>query len=214
MQSNYIQNVRYKLQKRVRRLNASSPSEFLHVLKQFWVFFESYPILATVTEELLAKFPFVGTDVAKLLRGQGLGENEAEGAALACEALKRHAAQDNPLFFARFASVEMAGGKSPLDTFRQLYLEPFYEYVDEHLDDRNFILYCLERYKRTCEWFERDRLFELWNTETQRGEKQLALDLYKYLFEQGVEFHIEPWSASGEADMVATQASDDPRLRM
>jgi hypothetical protein len=84
--------------------------------------------------------------------------------------------------------------------------------VDEHLDDRNFILYCLERYKRTCEWFDRHRLFQIWNTETQRGEKLLALDLYKYLFEQGVEFHIEPWSASGEADMVATQASDNPLI--
>jgi len=106
----------------------------------------------------------------------------------------------------------MEDANRQLDAFRHLYLEPFYEYVDEHLDDRNFILYCLERYKRICEWFERERLFQMWSAETQRGEKLLALDLYRYLFEQGVEFHIEPWSVSGEADMVAAQASDNPLI--
>jgi hypothetical protein len=214
MQSNYLQNVRYKLQKRIRRLNGARFNEFLFVMKQFLVFFESYPILNAVTDELLVKFPNVGADVDKLFQGQGLyGENEAESAAMGCEVLKRFAAQDDQLFYTRLGPVaDVAEVDRQLDTFRQLYLEPFYEYLDEHLDDRNFILYCLERYKRTCEWFERGRLFQMWNAETQRGEKLLALDLYKYLFEQGVEFHIEPWSVSGEADMVATQASDNPLI--
>ena len=214
MQTNYLQNVRYKLQKRIRRLNGSHFDQFLYVLKQFWVFFESYPILTAVTDELLAKFPSVGTDVDKLFQGQGLyGGSEAESAAIGYQVLRRFAAQDDQLFYTNLAAVAvMEEAARQLDTFRQLYLEPFYEHVDEHLDDRNFILYCLERYKRTCEWFERDRLFQMWNTETQRGEKLLALDLYRYLFEQGVEFHIEPWSASGEADMVATQASDNPLI--
>ena len=183
------------------------------MLKQFWVFFESYPILTAVTDELLAKFPDLGTDVDKLFQGQGLyGVNEAVSAAMGYQVLKRFAVQDNPLFYRNLAAVAQAEESRELDTFRQLYLEPFYEYVDERLDDRNFILYCLERYKRTCEWFERERLFQIWSAETQRGEKLLALDLYRYLFEQGVEFHIEPWSASGEADMVATQASDNPLI--
>jgi hypothetical protein len=140
------------------------------VLKQFWVFFESYPILAAVTEELLAKFPNVETDVEKLFQGQGLyGENEGESAAMGCGVLKVYAAQNDPYFYANLAAVIAAEGERQLDAFRQIYLEPFYEYVDEHLDDRNFMLYCLERYKRTCEWFERDRLFKLWDAETQSG---------------------------------------------
>jgi hypothetical protein len=213
MRSNYLQDVRYKLHKRVRRLNGSDTEQLLFVLKQFWVFFESYPILVAVKDELLAKFPNAGADAEKLLQGQDLfGDNEAESAAMGYEVLRRFAAQDDPYCYTRLATVVMAEGNRQLDTFRQLYLEPFYEYVDEHLDDRNFILHCLERYKRTCEWFERDRLFRMWDAETQRGEKLLALDLYRYLFEQGVEFHIEPWSASGEADMVATQASDNPLI--
>jgi hypothetical protein len=214
MQGNYLQNVRYKLQKRIRRLNGAHFDQFLIALKQFWVFFESHPILAAVRDELLAKFPDLASDVEKLFQGEDLyGVNEAVTAAMGYEVLKRFAAQDHPLFYTKLAAVahtaEYAG---KLDTFRQLYLEPFYEYVDEHLDDRNLILYSLERYKRTCEWFERDRLFRMWSAETQRGEKLLALDLYRYLFEQGIEFHIEPWSASGEADMVATQASENPLI--
>jgi len=64
------------------------------------VFFESYPILTAVADELLARFPNVGADVEKLLQGQGLyGENEAESAAMGYEALKKFSAQDDPYFY-------------------------------------------------------------------------------------------------------------------
>jgi hypothetical protein len=204
MQTNYLQNIRYKLQKRIRRLNGAGLNEFLFVLKQFWVFFESYPILTAVRDELLAKFPNASAEVEKRKPGQLVyGDTEEESAAIGYAVLKECASQTQPYSLATFMSPTPIG-RPMLDTLRQAYLEPFYGYLDEHLDDRNFILYCLERYKRTCEWFERDRLFRIWSAETQRGEKLLALDLYRYLFEQGIEFHIEPWSASGEADMVAT----------
>lgn len=212
MQSNYLQDVRYKLQKRVRRLNQADGTQFLFALKQFWVFFDSYPILVSTRDELLAKFPEVASDISKIGGGQMLfGNNEAESAAIGCEVLKRFAEQDNPDEYYRFVPPVMGQG-SMLDGFRQLYLDPFYEHFDENLDDRNFVLFCLERYKRTCEWFERERLFQSWENDTQRGEKRLALDLYKYLFGHGVEFHIEPSSVSGEADMVAAQSSENPLI--
>jgi hypothetical protein len=44
---------------------------------------------------------------------------------------------------------------------------------------------------------------------TQRGERQLAFDLYEYLHGQGIDFHIEPHSASGIADFVAEQVGAD-----
>lgn len=212
MQSNYLQDVRYKLQKRIRRLNQADGTQFLFALKQFWVFFNSYPILVSTRDELLAKFPEVASDTSRIGGGQMLfGEDEAESAAIELEVLKRFAEQDNPDGYYKFVPPAMGQG-SMLDRFRQLYLGPFYEYLDENLDDRNFILFCLERYKRICEWFERKRLFESWEGDTQRGEKFLALDLYRYLFDHGVEFHIEPWSVSGEADMVASQSSENPLI--
>jgi hypothetical protein len=32
------------------------------------------------------------------------------------------------------------------------------------------------------------------------------MDLYEYVFDQGVDFHIESWSASGRADLVSNIA--------
>ena len=92
---------------------------------------------------------------------------------------------------------------------REVFLEPFYEYIDEHLDDQQAILYFLRRYKHRCEWFHADRLRQAVRDDTQRGEKTLALDLYEYLHDQGIDFHIEPHSTSGIPDFVADQVGKE-----
>ena len=96
-----------------------------------------------------------------------------------------------------------------LEKIRDVFLEPFYEYIDEHLDDQQAILYFLRRYKHRCEWFHADRLRQAVEDETQKGEKTLALDLYEYLHDQGIDFHIEPHSASGIPDFVADQVGKE-----
>jgi hypothetical protein len=40
----------------------------------------------------------------------------------------------------------------------------------------------------------------------------LALDLYEYLYEQGIEFYIEPSSVSGEVDLIGAQSGTEPLL--
>lgn len=99
-----------------------------------------------------------------------------------------------------------------LESFKEIFVEPFYDYLDENLDDKGFILSLLRHYKHKCEWFQRDSLYKIWSSDTQRGEKKLALHLYEYLHEHGVEFHIEPSSASGEADLVSSQTRDEPLI--
>jgi hypothetical protein len=96
-----------------------------------------------------------------------------------------------------------------LDSIREVFLEPFYEYVDEHLDDQQAILYFLRRYKHRCEWFHAERLRSLAENDTQRGERLLAADLYEFLHGQGIDFHIEPQSASGIIDVVTDQVGDE-----
>ena len=49
-----------------------------------------------------------------------------------------------------------------LGDFRKQFLEPFYGYVDENIDDQCAILYLLKKYKHRCEWFRREKLFKLW----------------------------------------------------
>jgi hypothetical protein len=67
------------------------------------------------------------------------------------------------------------------------------------------------RYKHRCEWFYKEELLKV-TEDSRRAEKQLALNLYSYLHDQGLNFHIEPSSISGEIDLIASQGSSDPLL--
>ena len=57
------------------------------------------------------------------------------------------------------------------------------------------------------EWFQRDELVKI-----DGDERDLAKHLYAYLFDQGLDFHIEPQSASGEADLVAAELVLDAKV--
>lgn len=106
-----------------------------------------------------------------------------------------------------------------LIAFHQNLVEPLYEYINEKLDDQRVTLNVLKRYKHKCEWFQREELYKIWidsqNEDTIKqaeGEKKLALHLYEYLYDQGLELSIEPTSISGKIDLIAAQNSDDPLL--
>jgi hypothetical protein len=95
-----------------------------------------------------------------------------------------------------------------LNGFRETFLEPFYEYIDDGLDQQAAVLSLLVKYRRTVKWFERDAIVAI----AKDDERKLAKHLYAYLFEQGMEFHIEPQSASGEADLVAPELVLDAKV--
>ncbi len=217
MQDRFVQAIRYKLQKRVRRLNSVSFQQFSFELRQFLQFIDAHALLAGVRDELLARAKPDKPDEAaqRIMNGEGLfGTTEVEAAALGYECLRRLAVtEDAPQQYLSKLSRTYHLGTSKydemLDQFREIFLEPFYEYVDEHIDDQQAILYFLRRYKHRCEWFHADRLRKLLQDDTQKGERALAFDLYEFLHGQGIDFHIEPESASGIADFVADQVGDD-----
>ncbi len=210
MQDAVVQAVRYKLQKRVRRLNSADYQGFPMLLRVFFHFFDSSPILSGVRDELMARVAEhdVPATVDRILKGQAVyGTTEAVSAAMGYCLLKKIAEEPDNQFVVNVALNYHASGKGRdcLEKIRDVFLEPFYEYVDEHLDDQQAILYFLRRYKHRCEWFHADRLREAVRHDTHKGEKTLALDLYEYLHEQGIDFHIEPHSTSGIPDFVADQ---------
>jgi len=98
-----------------------------------------------------------------------------------------------------------------LDCIRDICLETFYEYVDEKLDAQRAMLTLLMRYKLRSEWFYRDHLLKISQTKG-GGEKALALDIYSYLYDQGIDFTIEPSSITGEIDLMAVQNTENPLL--
>lgn len=216
MEDKRLQSIRYKLQRRVRRLNSANWEQFIPFLRQFFVYFNSSPILCGVRDDLASRGEKykVKETVEKIVNGENLyGENEEEAAAIGNKMLL-HVVKNEIHDFENILlsfRLRQGGGEMAenLDVFREEFLEPFYEYIDEHIDDQHVILYLLGKYKHRCEWFHSESLRQNVINDTSKGEKNLALDLYEYLHDSGIDFNIEPKSASGIPDFVTEQIDDN-----
>lgn len=218
MDKEYIQNLRYKLQKRVRRINSTEHQMFHFVLKQFWGFLNNQPFLLGIMQEIEAKSSSIETLVEKLFNSSSresiIFASEEESAAASYFVIKKCVESDNARIEMNVARNYTNENKPNeiLEVFKDIFIEPFYEYLDEHMDDNGFILALLRKYKHKCEWFQREILYAAWSKNTQRGEKLLALHLYEFLHDQGIEFSIEPTSASGEVDLISSQTTKEPLI--
>jgi hypothetical protein len=207
-----LQDLRYKLQKRVQRIRSVDANTLNLELVRFFDYFDSNLTLRAVAAELNAQFPSIGEEFDTAFRTNNIieGLTEAENAALGMLVLRKVAAPSDPhISFMRYVET-CSTLEETLDRFRERFLDPFYEYIDEHIEDRNIVLAELVRFKHLAEWFRRGRLWDRWNNDSRTREKGLALALYEFLYEQGIDFYIEPASASGEADMVSAQHSQSP----
>ncbi len=216
MEDKHLQTVRYKLQKRVRRLNSATWEQFVPFLRQFFVYFNSSPILCGLRDNLITRSIKYNTKetIDKVLEGQSrYGQNEEEAAALGYEMLTRVANDETHNFENVLLSFRMRQGSGNLEDcieiFREEFLEPFYEYIDEHLDDQHVILYLLKKYKHRCEWFYSMQLRQIVSEDTAKGEKLLSSDLYEYLHNAGLDFNVEPKSASGIPDFITEQIENN-----
>lgn len=118
----------------------------------------------------------------------------------------RHVDQDDFIREVAIAITGRSGGfEESLETLRDVAVDGLYEWIDEKIDSRNAVLGLLMKYKQRSEWFGRERLRQL---AVDGGERALAVDLQQYIFDQGVEFTIEPTSSSGEADLVLRDTDD------
>lgn len=212
----YVQHLRYKLQKRVSRLNATDSHDgFVHTLAQFWRFFDQYSTFLGIIDLLLTCFPDAESEAERIFQGNRLyPESEDEAAAIAYFILRKLVDDSKTHEASRIGGTYGRigrGGGSALDVIREFFLEPFYEYVDERLDDQRAMLGLLLRYKHRSEWFNRDRLWPL-AQESSIAEHNLALNLYAYLYDQGIDFNIETESIRGRIDLIAAQHSADPLL--
>lgn len=217
MDSFVLQNIRYKLQKRVRRLNSASYHVFNNYLKQFFLFLGKNKIFEGITDKLEAKYPKISEKCAVYFDKTNEEivdfDNEEESAAASFFILKKCASlTEDEVLTIGFRYDHNSEYEKCLDIFRDIFLDPFYEYIDEQLDDAGLIISLLFKFKQKCEWFNGERLFNAWSNATQTGEKTLAFSLYEYLHDQGLNFHIEPKSASGVADLVSLQISGEPLI--
>ncbi len=212
MDKEYVQHLRYKLQKRVRNLNTEGFATFHTALQRFWGFLRKQPSLWGILEDLEKRCPEAQQSAESIVGGQALAfGDELQHVAVAYFVLRKCAESDRQDIEFDIGHNYTTASKhdEALDSFRLMFLDPAYEYLDEQLDDQRAMLALLRKYKQKCEWFQREPLYKLWSDDTSRGERRLAQNLYEYLHDQGLEFSIEPTSASGEADLVSAQTSDD-----
>lgn len=215
MDSAYLQRIRFQLQKRFRRLNSCSYQLFHSSLVQFWAYLQENSLTAGVLAKLDGEAPEYATEIDALTSKREIAEftTEAEQFGFVYRVVQHCARQ--PLSNHLGPEVKIGHAISnerkydeALNHFREMFLEPLYEYVDDALDQQGAVLSLLVKYKRKVEWFEREALAEL----SVGDERKLAKHLYAYLFDQGLDFHIEPQSVSGEADLVAPELVLDAKV--
>lgn len=214
MDSRYLQQQRFQLQKRIRRLNSCDAKVFHSSLVQFWNYLHAQPLLAGVLARQKAEAPAHVEDLESLTRGSiPIFAHEGEASAFVYRVIEHCTQQPlgggiGPEVMIGRALARSGKADELLDSFREYFLEPFYEHLDESLDQQAAVLSLLIKYKRKVEWFERETACAL----AAEGERALAKHLYAYLFDQGLDFHIEPQSASGEADLVSPDLVLDAKI--
>lgn len=215
MDSAYLQRVRFQLQKRVRRLNSCSHLLFHSSIVQFWAYLQANSLTAGILAKLEAEALPYTSEILALTTGREIAEfaTEAEQFGFIYRVVQHCVKQPlgsniiPEIRIGHFLSNERKHDEA-LNQFREIFLEPLYEYVDDALDQQSAALSLLIKYKRKVEWFERE---ELANAAV-GDERKLAKHLYTYLFDQGLDFHIEPQSVSGEADLVAPELVLDAKV--
>ena len=209
-----LQNLRCKLRNRRTLIAACSHQEFLSYSRQFFTFVEATSALKALVIELLArnseceKRELAGMGApTTFAAGPTLGDTAEEAATIAYARWRAFAGQDSQHGF----FIDAAGGiQGSLNTYRRWYVEPLLDYLDEALEDGNAILATIVRYKRKVEWYRRAEVLALYRSETARGEALLKSHMFEFLFDEGLDFHVEPKSASGEPDVVSLENSGQP----
>lgn len=216
MDNQYLQRQRFLLQKKVKRLNSCDYKIFHGLFVQFWGYLHAHALFGGVMAKLEAETPPHAEDLEQVFKQGALLQCETEKEAIglnfrilehcAKQALTGHTGPE--VMLGRPIATGSTKFPDMLDAFRDTYLEPFYEHLDESLDDQAAVLSLLLKYKRHVEWFAREEVAALAATD----ERTVAKHLYAYLFDQGLDFHIEPQSVSGEADLVAPELVLDAKL--
>lgn len=104
-------------------------------------------------------------------------------------------------------------GASSVEKVTKRFVQPLYNFIVYQLESTNATLHILLRYKRWVEWFEGDRLRQIYQTADKDGESKLDEDLRRFLFESGIDYPFsKPRHPRGEPDVVAQLETDDPLI--
>src|SRR5438093_13174414 len=90
MDSYYVQHVRYKLQKRLKRLNTNNLNQIHWALVQTWAFLQENEITRGILDDLEKRLPEAEKDGEQILQGTPMiGTTETEHVAISYWVLKK-----------------------------------------------------------------------------------------------------------------------------
>lgn len=212
----HLQDLRVRLQQRRNRVHMTDYRNYETELQLFLRFLDDNPYLrallrtleaneeadleqwrATLGRRGQASFPPSETARAKFCFGilKECAYDPEEQAALQWGSLFSHESSFNEI----------------LDDLNEAVLNPLVNYLDDRIDDTGNVLYLLQRFKLKAEWFRQQELQQVYLNDTGSGEANLDRALREALFDGGVDFPFsQPYSPSGQADVVNLDDSDDP----
>ena len=205
-----LTDLRVKLRTRCSSIVSCGFQDFLPQTKQFFAFLDNNSILKAVIAELLARNQKSVMEVQSYQQqtGRVYGSTAEEAATVGYTMWRAFSNQDNPSGF--FSHILGSGDFDQTSgVYKDWYVQPLFTYLDETLDDANIVLALLIRYKQKVEWYRRGEVLSLYRSDTGRGEKNVKQHMFEFLFDQGLPFHVEPASASGEPDVVSLHDSQN-----
>jgi hypothetical protein len=211
-----FRQLRYELQVRKDRLFRVDCQALIDELKLFFEFLRTNPLLSGLLQELRTNMPDFKTAYDQMAARRRIlwptTENERVKLCLSfleyCSSSNNQNEPFNIAYSVGFTGRTVVEGSH---FFLEQFLMPFYEYLDQHIEEYSSVLYIIEKFKLRAQWFERARLFDLFNADPSRGEAVLDKQLREFLFDNGVEYPFStPASASGRADIVASLHTPDP----
>ncbi len=228
MDPQLVQRTRYVLRSRVRRTQTCPLPLFPSACKHLVDWLTNHPIFSSLVIELERRSGELGILMSQAV--SNLASNVDDGTtsigsysagttgehAVICWSMVKAVAaagetnewQARKLYNKLYEFIngedEFVEIEKGVELIRDVAVEGLYEYLDERLDSRSIIYSLLLKYKQRSEWFHGSRLRRVADEglEGKKGERGLAVDLQEYVFDQQVEFVIEPVSHSGETDLV------------
>ena len=213
-----IQNIKLELNTSFRTVTNSNYNTYVNNLIRFYNRLAQIEIVSYKLDEIEKKYSSIEEHASEYIKTSERVQtyNTHEENAVLCWFILKKVINDSEVGtedLVRNIVTSYFSDEYGLDviysSFSQYIVEPVYNFIISSLNDTNLILSILIKYKHKAEWFKKDFLYQLFESDTQRGEANLSYNLYEYLFDQGIEFHIEPKAESGRPDLIESQTGHD-----
>lgn len=206
-----------------RFLHVNFEYKYLH-LKHLWEFINHSEYFSPIVAIMQIKGKTKSLD-KELFSGLIVDENKAiplpereeDRMILSCKIIERVLSPNHDINILyqigrNYSTDKQRGEQYYFNLFNALFLEPLIQNLIYEIGEKNAILAVLKKYKYKSEWFKRQYLWDLSKYDTKKTEHNLTLDFYEYLFDSGVDIFIEPWSPSGEVDLIALQKKSKEKI--